>query len=102
MEVDYRGRVWFVDAYSGKRIYTHYNGEWRGFTNGGTMRSLVNLLRDFIMDGEPRNTSLLGPWPDWYCDGDLWGYGDAMTEVREAATRLGVITPKEVTKAEAA
>jgi hypothetical protein len=86
-EVDARGRVWFIDAYSEHRIYTHYGYRWRGFSEGGTLRSLVEKLRDFIRTGDLRELHL-GPWPKWICDGDLWGYGEDMAKVREAAEPL--------------
>lgn len=90
MEVDSRGRVWWIDSYSGRRVYTHYRGEWRGFTNGGTLHCLVERLRDYIRTGEPQRLNL-GPWPDYLCGGDLWGYGEAMGTVRNTAKCLGLV-----------
>jgi hypothetical protein len=90
MEVDPRGRVWFRDHYSRKCIYTHYDGRWRGFTGGGTLKGLVECLRNFIKQGTQIRRSF-GPWPDWCCcDGDLWGYGDDMEIVRAKARELGI------------
>ncbi len=89
VEVDARGLVWFVDSYTKKRIYTHRSGKWRGFSNGGTLRRLTENLRDYIMHGTPQRLNL-GPWPQEYCGGDLWGYGDEMNKVRDAAFRLGI------------
>lgn len=93
LDVDGRGRVWYVDPYAGRRVFTHYRGEWRGFSSGGTMRGLVRALRDFVKDGtqirEPRGP--LGPWPAWYGSGDLWGYGDDMDAVRTRARELGIL-----------
>lgn len=91
-EVDGRGRIWFIDGYKGRRIYTHYKYNWRGFTEGGTLRTLVERLRDFIRDGSKLPATIFGPWPEWVCGGDLWAYGADMAKVREAAQRLG-ITP---------
>lgn len=91
-EVDDRGRVWFVDSYREHRIYTHYEGRWRGFSEGGTLRSLVCVLRDFIRTGEQQRLHL-GPWPDWICNGDLWGYGADMATVRTAAEACGIVPP---------
>lgn len=88
-DVDQRGRVWFVDAYTERRIYTHHAGRWRGFTEGGTLRGMVESLRDYIQSGEPQEFGL-GPWPEWYCGGDLWGYGEHMATVRAAAAACGV------------
>src|SRR5574337_776610 len=75
LAVDERGRIWFVDAWSERSIYTGYRYQWRGFTEGGTLRALVKGLCDFIRTGEAQKINL-GPWPDWYCGGDLWGYGE--------------------------
>lgn len=89
-DVDARGRVWFIDAYREARIYTHYEGRWRGFSEGGTLRDLVIRLRDFIRDGTMAAIHL-GPWPEWLCNGDPWGYGHDMLKVRQAAQAVGVV-----------
>ena len=63
MEVDHRGKVWIIDDYSGKRVFTHetvWGGRWRGFSHGGTLRSLVEAFRDYICTGEPLNRGYLG------------------------------------------
>ncbi len=91
LELDHRGRVWFHDHYTGLRIYTHYAGRWRGFTSGGTMRSLIENLRDYIKRGERLHPMVFGPWPDWFCGGDLWGYGDDMEKVRTKARDTGCL-----------
>lgn len=91
-EIDARGRVWLTDHYSGKRIYTHYEGRWRGFTNGGTLKFLCVAFRDFITRGVPVPSHHFGPWPQWMCEGDPWAYGDDILPVREAASRLGITT----------
>lgn len=88
--VDYRGRIWFFDSYTGQQIYLHYKYWGKGFSEGGTLKSLVNALMKFICDGEPVPNSHFGPWPDWVCNGDLWGYGDDMQAVRERAEYLGI------------
>ena len=90
MEIDDRGRVWFHDSYTGKRIYTHHNGHWRGFTQGGTLRLLIICLRKFIKTGHKLSHAHF--WcPDWINGGALWGYADGMEPVREAAKQLGII-----------
>lgn len=89
-EVDDRGRIWFVDAYRERRIYTHYEGRWSGFSEGGTLRNLVCKLRDFIRTGEQQRLHI-GPWPDLICNGDLWGYGSDMDSVRTAAVACGIV-----------
>jgi hypothetical protein len=90
IEIDKHGRVWWVDDYSGKRIYTHYRYWKRGFSHGGTLHNLVNAFRDYVSKGKPVSSSAFGPWPDWLCDGDLWGYGDDMQQIRDTAIRLGI------------
>lgn len=88
--VDNRGRVWFWDGGSGRKIYTHYRFQWRGFSEGGTLETLVRDLKEYIQQGKVQ-ISNLGPWPMWICDGDLWGYGDDMEKVRKAAKELVMI-----------
>ena len=90
-EVDHRGRIWFVDGYSGKRIYLHYRYWKRGFTQGGTIRDLVNALKEYIATGNPINAYHFGPWSQQLCNGDLWGYGQDMQQVRDCAFSLGII-----------
>lgn len=87
------GRLWFTDKYTGKRIFVHYEptvrcGRWRGFSQGGTLQSLVKLLRDYILNGDEGFVGALGPWPEWMCGGDLWGYGEDMEKVRGEVQRL--------------
>jgi len=91
MEVDVRGRVWFTDAYNNKRIYIHNQGRWRGFTGGGTLKSLVESLKNYISHNKQLWPLAFGPWKQCVCDGDLWGYGDDMDKVRKAAFDLGII-----------
>lgn len=92
-ELDDRGRIWFVDKYTQKRIYIAYRGNWKPFSDGGTLRALVERLRDFIQQATPLPPSIFGPWPEWVCGGDLWAYGEDMQQVRTAAIRLGMIQP---------
>lgn len=89
-EVDERGRVWLIDKYKERRVYTHYLGRWNGFTEGGTLRRLIERMRDFIRDGSLLPAGIFGPWPEWICGGDLWAYGEDMQRVRDAALRLGI------------
>lgn len=94
MEVDARGRVWFIDDYSQKRIYTHpttWGGRWRGFSHGGTLRELVMGFRDYICTGKPLSPFYLGPERENLTNGNIWGYEpEAMATVRELAGALSV------------
>jgi hypothetical protein len=100
MEVDERGKVWFIDDYSGKRIYTHpttWGSKWRGFTHGGTLRALVEAFRDYICTGKPLDPFYLGPERNNLSLGNIWGYEpEAMLAVREQACALPVFQKQEV------
>lgn len=98
IELDPRGRVWLIDDYTGKRIYTHYSHRWRGFSHGGTLKQVVEHLRDFITHGTLLPRTIFGPWPQWYSQGDPWEYGDDMRKVREAAADLGLLSAKRDVK----
>lgn len=88
LEIDLRGRIWFIDGYRGVKVYTYYKGHWKGFSEGGTLRGLVIVLRDYIRFGNLLGARVFGPWPDWVCGGDLWGYGGDMQIVRDKAKEL--------------
>jgi hypothetical protein len=94
IEVDLKGHAWWTDDYSGKRVYTHGNHRWFGFTHGGTLRNVVENFRDYISKGKPIRGGIFGPWPETYCNGDLWGYGkDNMAAIKAEALRLGILEP---------
>ena len=86
-EVRYTGRIWFCDDRSGKWVYVHYRGRWRGFSHGGSLRRLIDRLAAYIQHGAFAAGDL-GPWPEWYSDGDPWGYGADMEIVRRRAAEL--------------
>lgn len=83
-------KIWFVDGYAGDKIYIYGNGRWRGFSEGGTLRDLVKKLRDYIAHGLTVGYAF-GPFPDWYSEGDPWGYGSDMEVVRNKAIELGIV-----------
>lgn len=92
-EVDARGRVWFIDKYREARLYCHGRHaltSWR-FSEGGTLRSLCLALVGYIQTGKPLGGQF-GPWPEWICDGDPWGYGVLnMESLRDEARALGIL-----------
>ena len=92
MEVDQRGKIWFIDDFSSRRIFTHktdWGGRWRGFSHGGTLRSLVEEFRDYIRTGEPLHPGYLGP--ERFDDSNIWGYDiEGMRAVRKQAGTLPV------------
>ena len=82
-EIDLAGRLWLRDDYTGRRIYIAYRGNWRQFSHGGTLRRLVEATALYIRQGKPVPAGHFGPWPQWLCEGDLWGYGrEAMATLR--------------------
>lgn len=98
MVVDQRGKIWFIDDYSGKRILTQETvrgDKWRGFTHGGTLRRLVEEFRDYIRTGEPLNPFYLGPERS-FNESNIWGYDEeGMRAVRELASALPVFRQPE-------
>jgi hypothetical protein len=83
---DPRGRLWFRDAYTYKAIYVCYKYDWRGFSNGGTLRALIQSLRDYIRFGKPIWLGYFDPMRNGEC---YWAYGHGnMAIVRDAAERL--------------
>lgn len=94
------GRVYLIDDYTGKAIYTHRTGfanRWRGFSHGGTLRSLVEDMRDYIMTGQQivRGRIVLGQLGRDGLEGNIWGYAaDEAAKVRELAYALPIIAPE--------
>lgn len=84
---DDRNELWFVDSYTRKSILVRHF-EWPGFTNGGTMRAIVEHLADHIETGKPINLSYFSPSPQWVNGGDLWGYGNDMALVAKTVASL--------------
>ena len=89
------GRIWFVDDYTGKAIYTHktgFNHNWRGFSHGGTLRTLVEMMRDYVSKGVQIPAYYLGCERS-FTNGNIWGYSpEEMQAVREKAALLPIIT----------
>lgn len=95
-----RGRVFLLDEYTGKIIYTHkttWTNKWRGFSHGGTLRCLVEMMRDYIVKGEAIQEYYLGPERGQLTDGNIWGYElAAMQAVRDAAVKLPIIEESQL------
>jgi len=95
MQIDARGRVWFVDDYSGERIYTHRDGRWRGFSHGGTIRILVEMLRNHIKQGKKISAHYF-TCRSWMNGHHPWGYpSDSLEVLREEGVLLGVVAEQE-------
>ena len=82
-----------------KEVDIAHHGRWAGFTHGGTLRQVVEHLRDYIIHG--RGGTVLVQ--------EYWGYGESEREACNAALRLiyeaeGMVAPppkgpEEVTSA---
>lgn len=80
LEIDERGKLWWVDNYRGARVYIervcgYERDHWRGFSHGGTLRHIVQMMRDYVKKGDRFSA--------WYIAQDCWGY-----EADEAAALL--------------
>lgn len=92
--LDEQGRLCFRDKHSNELLLcrrTNSNRWHVRFTEGGTLKALVEALIEYINHAKPVPSGHLGPWPSWVCDGDLWGYGDDMNTVRAKARELNII-----------
>lgn len=91
-----RGRIYIVDDYSGKRIYTRYTpfgNRWKGFSHGGTLRDLVERMRDYIAEGKKIPIGYL-PLERWEggLKNNIWGYAEKAAEhVRTEALKSPVV-----------
>ena len=86
--VDKRSELWYRDRYKQNDVLVRHQ-DWPGFSDGGTLRSLVQHLADHIWHGKPISNHIVGPWPEWLCGGDLWGYGaDEMQKVRDGIAAI--------------
>lgn len=98
LELDGRGRVWWMDDYRGARVYVAHPGRWRGFSHGGTLRSLVEALRDYIQRGDLLNPEYIAPSMSY---GDMWGYGtEAAAAVRAEAHQLPMFAQRAAAQKE--
>ncbi|WP_315127020.1 hypothetical protein [Comamonas antarctica] len=86
LDLDSRGRVWWIDDYRGARVYVAHSGRWRGFSHGGTLRSLIQALHQYIQRSELLHPEHIAPTMSY---GDMWGYGtEAAAAVRAEAHQL--------------
>ncbi len=88
LEMDSRGRLWWIDDYKGSRVSVEkiggYEHAWRGFSHGGTLRSLAQKMRDYIKTGERIHLA--------YIAQDCWGYSaEATLATKDDAKLLPII-----------
>lgn len=89
IEMDARGRLWWIDDYKATRVSMEKIGghehRWYGFSHGGTLKDLVRNMRDYIKTGE--RISL------YHIAQDCWGYSpEGKFKTREAAKELPIIS----------
>lgn len=95
IEMDARGKLWWIDDYRGARVcmerFAGHETSWRGFSHGGTLKQLAQMMREYIKTGvriplgyicQPRLGS---------ADGDIWGYGADAEACRSEAAALPII-----------
>ncbi|MDE1465652.1 hypothetical protein [Spartinivicinus poritis] len=90
MEIDERGKIWYIDHYTRKRIYTHNDHDWNYFTHGGTLKRLVAFFRNHISKGAQIRADYFDPNGSFWGEQHPWAYGDDILIVKEAALRLGI------------
>lgn len=92
-----RGRVYFIDDYTDKPVYTHptrFGNRWRGFSHGGTLRALVEDMRDYVTNGTPiaRWKIVIQQLNSPGLEDNVWGYdAQAAAQVREQAYALPIV-----------
>lgn len=89
------GRVFILDEYTRKLIYTHTERHWNGFNNGGTLRGLVCMLRDYIMTGKQINIGYICTQRR-YDDSNIWGYSkeEAVALRKEVESNPCIFNPE--------
>lgn len=81
-------KVFFVDDYTGEKVYAYNNCKHRGFSHGGTLWGLVNDFREYIVKGDYTNGN--NGYGGLYCP--HWGYSkDDMKAIRQLAKDLGYL-----------
>lgn len=93
LELDSKNKVWFIDYYTKKRINTHKESRWDGFTSGGTLKSFIEALRNFVIEGRKLNLNYFieKPSNEYSLGGHPWAYGEDLDIVRNKGVELGII-----------
>ncbi|WP_067097829.1 hypothetical protein [Marinomonas atlantica] len=90
MELGKGGKVFYVDAYTRRRVYTNREHiQWSGLSEGGTMQSLISHLKRYILDGTPIDKRLIAPKCFREDGSNIWGYDPVEADkLREQAFKL--------------
>lgn len=93
-KLDEKNRLWFVDDFTDKPIYmqkTGFGNKWRGFTHGGTLRSLVEMISDYIRSGRLVDIGVIAPQRT-FDESNIWGYpSDAVIELKAEVCKLPIM-----------
>lgn len=76
-EVDQCGKLWYIDRYKQRPILVRLD-KWRGFSDGGTLRDVIEHMRDHIVEDKPLRLHFA----------EYWGYGEDMQKVAHEVTAL--------------
>lgn len=79
-------KLFFFDKYTGETIYPYSNSKWRGFSSGGTMRRLVETMREWIISGNPTDYGCLYV-PYW---GSYWSI-ESRQKIIDFGKQIGYI-----------
>jgi hypothetical protein len=83
-----RGELWYIERYSRKPIAVRLQ-DWPGFSDGGTLRGIIEHLAKHITYGAPINLGYFSRGPKWMSgDGDYWGYGEDIDKVTEGVREI--------------
>lgn len=86
MRISTKGHIYFLDDYTQKLVYVAYEGHWRGFSHGGTLKELVRRMADYVRTGDRIEIDWIGPERMRITDGNIWGYAeDEMAKCRAEA-----------------
>jgi hypothetical protein len=92
-----RGMVYFIDDYTEKAVFTHKTAiasRWKGFSHGGTLRSLIEDMRDYVIHGTKiARWKIVIPQIDANgLEGNIWGYDPHEAQAtRDKAYALPII-----------
>lgn len=96
-QFDPQGRLCYRDEYFQKTFIVHIGKRWTTtFSNGGTLKRLVEALAIYIRTGNPIPCGHFGHWDGSDAQNDLWAYGsDAMNEVRSEVSANLAVAPRQ-------
>lgn len=90
IEMDARGRIWWIDDYRGARVSMEniggYEHRWKGFSHGGTLKDLAKQMREYVKNDTAISTH--------YIAQDCWGYdAEAQATTKNAAADIRCVVP---------